>query len=149
MPLSWSLFTDLFSHLPSPSPLMGASPISFTLGHQVSTGLGTSSLIKMKEGSFLIYICQGLRPAHVCSFVCDSISGNFQEYKLVGTVGLLIGLPSSSVLSILPLTLPYGFLPKRSQCLAVSIFICLSHLLVETFRVSGDSHTRLLSASTR
>lgn len=50
----------------------------------------------------LCYRCAGgLGPAGVCSLV-----GSNQGYWLVDPVGLSMGLPSASVSSILPLTLP-------------------------------------------
>jgi hypothetical protein len=48
----------------------------------------------------------GLVPAYMCSLVGGSVSGRPQGSRLVNSVSLLMGLPSSSGPSIIPPTLP-------------------------------------------
>ena len=87
----------------SPLPLRGCAPRhTHSLGHQVSTTLGTSSPTEARQGSLLVHMCQGLRPVCVYSLVGGLISGSNQGSRLVDTVGLPMGLSSHSVPSILP-----------------------------------------------
>ena len=90
------------THTPAPH-LTPCHPSS--LGHQVSTELGTSSPSDTRQ--VLYYKCtRGHRPAHICSLVSGLVSGSSHESRLVDTVGLSMRLPSPSAPSILPLTLP-------------------------------------------
>ena len=64
------------------------------LGHQVSTGLGVSSPMEVREDS-LCYLCSGgHKPAHVCSLVGGLVSGSSEGFGLVDIVVLPMGLPS-------------------------------------------------------
>jgi hypothetical protein len=122
-------------HHPIPSPLPTHSqltqlPCPPSLGHQVSTGLwDIISPTEARQGSLLLYMCRDHGPVHVCSLVGGLVSGSCKGSRLVNTAGLPIGFPSSSVPSVLSLTLPQGP-PTSVQWLAVSIYICLSQLLV-------------------
>jgi hypothetical protein len=54
------------------------------------------------DQAVLCYICvSGHGPAHVCSLVGGLVSGSSQGSRLVDTIGLPMGLPSSSAPSIL------------------------------------------------
>jgi hypothetical protein len=82
-------------HSPSSLPLRGCSlpptPVSPSLGHQVSTGSCASSPTEARQGSPLSHMCR----AHVCSLVGSLVSGSSQESGLVDTVGL--PSPNSSI----------------------------------------------------
>ena len=84
-------------------------PYPAALGYQVWTGLGTPSSTENRQGNPLLHTCWGdLGPAGVCFLVGGLVCGSSQGSRLVDTVGLPMGLPSPSIPSILPLTLPQG-----------------------------------------
>ena len=75
---------------------------------------GLKSPTNSRQGSPLLYIYIYIYMCHapvcVCSLLGGLVSGSSQRSGLVDTVGLPMGLPSLSASSILPLTLPWGFL---------------------------------------
>jgi hypothetical protein len=76
----------------------------------------------------LCYICAwDLGPVLECSLV-EGLSGSSQGSRLVDTVGLSVGLTSTSVTSILSPILPWGPL-SSVPCLPLHICACLSQLL--------------------
>jgi hypothetical protein len=87
-------------------PTCPSLPAYPSLEHQVPTGLGASSPTEARQGSSLLHMCQGHGPAYVCSLVGGLVSGSSEGSGLVDIVVLPLGLPSPSVPSILPLTLP-------------------------------------------
>jgi hypothetical protein len=98
--------TTPFTHMQSHIPLSQHPP---SLGHQVSTRLGTSSPTEARQDSPLLHVCQGT--VHVCSLVGDLASGSSEGSGLVDTLVLPIGLPSPSLPSILSLTFHRGSNP--------------------------------------
>ena len=70
---------------------------------------------------------------YAISLVGGSVSESPQGSRLDDTVGLRVEFLFPSVLSILPLTLPYDS-PSSIQCLAVGLFICFHQLLDEASR---------------
>jgi hypothetical protein len=75
------------------------------LSSSVTTGVGASSSTETSQDSPLLLMCQGLGTSPVCSLVGSLVSGSSQGSRLVDIVGFPMGLPSSSVPSVLPLTL--------------------------------------------
>ena len=78
--------------LPHPSPPLAFFPLSSEKvpppHPDISPLWGIKSLLRPHKAA-LCYICAWvLRPAHVCSLVGSSVSGNSKGYKLIKTVGL-------------------------------------------------------------
>ena len=123
--------------LPSPIhplPAHPSSPHYPSSGQQFSTELGIYHLPVKPDKAVLCYICaRGHGPIQICSLVGGLVFGSFQGSRLVDNVSLPMGLLPLSAPSMLPLTLPQGFL-SSVQWLAVSICICLNELLVEVLR---------------
>ena len=119
------------SHSPSPlsprgCPLTHARP-QHSLGPQVSQGLGTTSPTQARPGTPLLYMCLAPRPGHKCCLVGGLVSERSQEFRLVETAGLPIGLPSSSPSSSLILIQPQES-TTSVHWLGISICICHSQL---------------------
>jgi hypothetical protein len=109
------------------SPDSGYPP---TLVHHVSARLGASSRTEARQGrllgkwilqsalewvllwllvdshgdlaAHLLHMCQRPCSSQWCSLVGGSVSDSFQGYRLVNSVGLPVGFPPPSRLSILP-----------------------------------------------
>jgi hypothetical protein len=83
--------------IPPHLPLSGCSiptPTSTpppSLGHQVSTGLGTSSPTEARQSNPLLHMCWGLEPAHGCSLIGGLISGRSQWHGSVEQLFFLWG----------------------------------------------------------
>ena len=78
-----------------------------SLGPQVSPGLGISHN-EDKPGSPLLYMCQGLRLAHVYCLVGGLVSERSQGSRLVEAAHLPMWSPSSSASSRLSQIQPQG-----------------------------------------
>jgi hypothetical protein len=136
------LVVSLIPYLLCPLSSRGCSHLTWpphSLGPQVSWVL--SSLTESRSSSPLWYICWGL---HICWCMLPgwwlsvwAILGGFGRDRLVKTIGLPIGLPSSSASSSFPLIQPLGS-EVSVHWLGINIYIWLFQLLAGPFR--GQSY---------
>ena len=129
------LWKDISTFTHPPHPYLPSHPPqhSFSLGHQGFTGFSHCLLLRPQK-AVLCYICAGgHRPAYVCSFVGGKVFGSSEMSGLVDTVVNPMSLPSTSSPPIIPLTLS-KLSVTSVHWLLISIFICLSQLLVEPLR---------------
>ena len=91
---------------PTHPPSSSSAPHPPLLGHRVSIGLSTSSPTEARQGSPLLHMCWGHRPAYVCPLLFGLVSGSSEGSRLVDTVVLPMGLPALSAPSDHPLILP-------------------------------------------
>ena len=108
VPSSQPLLEEFFSPSLLPFTSERESPCRHppSLGHQVSTRLGTSSPTEARQGSPSATYVPGTSGQPICSLVGGLVSRCSEGSRLVDTVGLPMGLPFPSAPSILPLTLP-------------------------------------------
>jgi hypothetical protein len=109
--------TQVLKPIPTPCFWEGGPPPNPTHLNHTNIPLPWGiKFLQEKENSFPLrsdkaifcYLCtRGHRAAHVCSLIGGLVSGNAEGSVLVDTVVLPMRLPSPSVLSILPLTLPW------------------------------------------
>jgi hypothetical protein len=88
-----------------------------------------SSPIEARPGRPLLHMCPGCQTSPCMILVGGSVSGSSLGYGFVETAGLPMGSLSLSASSILLLIQPQGSLTSI-QWLGLSIYICLSQLLV-------------------
>ena len=130
---------------PVPTPALTCPALQVSMGPQVSRGLGESSLIEIRPGSPLLYMCQGIGTACVCQQVGSSLSERSKESWLVESACFPMGSPSSSSASTHFLIQQQGS-QTSVHWLGVSICVCLSQLLVGPLR---EQPCCLLSVSTQ
>lgn len=83
----------------------------------------------------LCCVCvRDLGPSSVCCLVGGSVSESSQKSRFVETVGLPMGLSSSSTSSSLSLIQPQGSLTSHHRLCIISMRFCLSHLLIGPLR---------------
>ena len=108
-PPSWSYLPEFFTPSHPLSLWEGAHPTLWhppSLGHHVSTELGSSSPTEARQGIPLLHMCQGHQNSSVFPLAGGLVFGSSQGSRLVDTVVLPMGLSSLSAPSSLPLTLP-------------------------------------------
>jgi hypothetical protein len=93
---------------PKGCPYPHSTRAPYSLGLQISWGLGTSSLTEARPSSPLLYMCQGPHISYVCFLIGYSVSERFQGSRWVETAGLPMWLPSSYACSIFSLIQPQG-----------------------------------------